>query len=384
MKQLSFLVVIAAILFPLMLTGFQCGSAEATSAKLYIQRQDWENAEKALAKEVDSNPKNAEAWYLLGDVRRQKGDISGMMTAFNSSVQAGPEFADKIRLTRLSVWGNSFNLGVALYNKSLTVPQDTASFLRNKAVESYQKAVLVIPDSASTYVNLALTYRAERDYENEIRYLKMALERRKSPETSISLINAYIRKATDAKNAGKTAEASEYFGNAIAALTEGRASDPENQELLTSLIEIYIEADRAKEAVPLMREALGKNPDNKILQNNLGLLLLQTDEFEEAIQHFDRAVAVDSLYEDALWNGAIAYMRYGEKLKKDLDSQGQEKTDKSYVNRFKVAVGRIEKLVAAKPDEPKYWDGLATAYANAGMGKKAQDAFQKADALRKK
>ena len=49
-----FVLLISVISF----TGFQCSSAELTSAKLYMQRSDWESAERSLAKETEKNPNN--------------------------------------------------------------------------------------------------------------------------------------------------------------------------------------------------------------------------------------------------------------------------------------------------------------------------------------
>ena len=80
MKQPTVLILIMLFLSALSFTGFQCGSAESTSAKLYIQRGDLEAAEASLKKEVDKNPANAEAWWLLGHTR-----VDRKSTRLNSS-----------------------------------------------------------------------------------------------------------------------------------------------------------------------------------------------------------------------------------------------------------------------------------------------------------
>jgi hypothetical protein len=41
-------------------TGFQCGSAETTSAKLYMNQKQWDKAEASLVKELAKNDKNEE------------------------------------------------------------------------------------------------------------------------------------------------------------------------------------------------------------------------------------------------------------------------------------------------------------------------------------
>lgn len=389
MKQSSLLIVIISLMIiSFTLTGFQCGSPALTSAKLYIKNADWANAEKSLLAEVEKNPSNAEAWYYLGDVRRQTGNFEGMVSAFDKSTAASNEFAKVISDTKMSIWGNSINGAVNMYNKSINASKDSASGLRQNAISLYKRAILVVPDSALPYRNLAIAYRLEGDYDNEIASLKKSLTLKKDFDVSVDLIDAYKRKARAAKDANNTSEANINYSNAIDVLIEAEKNDPNNQAILGEIINTYIEAERAKDALPFLRKAVEKDPKNKIFQNNLGLLLMQTEEFEEATQCFEAAIAIDDTYEDGLWNGTVAYLKYGEKMKKAAeaaaDPKNKEKSiDKSYLEKFKSATKLALKLTAVKKDEPKYWDGLATAYANAGMGKDAQKAFEQADALRK-
>ena len=387
MKQSSLLfLVLSSLIVSFILTGFQCGSPALTSAKLYKSRGEWENAEKALMTEVEKNPANAEAWYELGFARMQRANFEGMEAAFNQSLKVSNAFAKDININRLNIWSTSTNYAVKLFNESISAPKDSASLLRKKAIENYQRAIMVVPDSAQPYQNIAIAYRVDGDADNEILYLTKALERKSDPDVSLDLIRAYIRKAESAKSSNNETEANSYFSKAIDAINSARVSDPDNQALLGELINLYIETGRAKEAVPSLREAVKKDPKNKVYQNDLGLLLMQTEEYDEAIQHFEAAIATDEMYEDGLWNGAVAYMKYGEKMKKAAEAAADPKKkdkaiDRSYVEKFKTGAKLIEKLVTVNNNEAKYWDGLGRAYANAGMGKEARDAFAKADAL---
>ncbi len=365
-----------------MLTGFQCGSPALTSAKLYIKDQDWPNAEKALITELQKNPANAEAWYTLGDVRLKLGNYSGMVDAYNKSLAIGPEFAKQIDNQKKYVWSNFVNGAVQLYKRIPDAPKDSVSILRHEAIANYDTAIVVFPDSTISYYNKSIALREEGKYDEEMMTLKAALDKKKDPELYASLINAYIHKAESAKASNNAEEAAKTYNDAISTLNEARALQPDNSELLSALINVYIESDRAKDALPLIREAVAKDPKNKTFQNDLGLLLMQTNEFEEAVQHFEAAIASDENYEDGLWNGAVAYMKWGDKIKKD--GGGADADPKTYVPKFKSAVKLAEKLVGIKKDVAKYWEGLATAYANANMKDEAQKAFQQAEALQKK
>jgi tetratricopeptide (TPR) repeat protein len=387
MKKSFIMVSLYCVILGFIFTGFQCGSAELTSAKLYIQRKDWANAEQSLLKEVQKHPENAEAWYMLGDIQREMGNQKGMLESFDNSLKYSKEFEAEIVKRKLFVWQSAVNAGVSYYNKSINASPDSAIMLRNKSADAYKIAILVQPDSILAYENMAIAQMALGNIDEQLYYLKEILKRKYDPATSITLINVYIKKAEDAKAAGSNEQAAAHYAEAISAIIKARTSDPDNAELLKALIDVHIAAGRAEEAMPFMIEAIQKDPSNKVLRNNYGLLLMKSDQIEKSIEQFNAAIATDSTYEDGVWNGAVAYLRWGEIMKakatEEVEANKNKEIDKRYVEKFKTATRLIEKLVSIKPAEPKYWDGLATAYVNAGMSKQAQKAFEKADQLRK-
>ena len=105
------MIIVSALSLTLM--GFQCSSAEMTSAKLYIQRKEYQNAEAQLQKEVAKNPKNEEAWYLMGQIRAELKNYTGMKDAFVEASKAGSKFKKEIDAQTIATWGRLFNQGVA-------------------------------------------------------------------------------------------------------------------------------------------------------------------------------------------------------------------------------------------------------------------------------
>ena len=202
MKKYLLLTALTIVCSSIAFMGFQCGSAETTSAKLYIQRKDFASAEKSLIKEVEKNPSNAEAWYMLGDVRRELGDIKGMMAAFDASLKINNECQKRISDAKLNIWGTRINLGVGKYNASKSVSGDSAKMFLTSAVSAYNDALMVNPDSAITYQNLAVAHIALGNTDSSIVYLKASLARKSDPQFWTFLINAYVTKAEEAKTAG--------------------------------------------------------------------------------------------------------------------------------------------------------------------------------------
>ncbi len=91
--------ILGLILFSVMLVFFiGCASEELTSAKLYIQQEDWDNAETYLVKALAAEPENPEIPYMLGDyIYGRKKDWGKMNEMFEKALSLG---ADKTILQR--------------------------------------------------------------------------------------------------------------------------------------------------------------------------------------------------------------------------------------------------------------------------------------------
>ncbi|MGV6802774.1 MAG: tetratricopeptide repeat protein [Ruegeria sp.] len=80
-----------------------------------------------------------------------------------------------------------------------------------------------------------------------------------------------------------------------AALTEGMTP-----EILTSIGTANLGLRRLGQAEPLLRQAVEDDPDWPTAWNNLGVLLMETGEYPEAAQVFQRAYALDNGESDAI------------------------------------------------------------------------------------
>ncbi|HLF13542.1 MAG TPA: tetratricopeptide repeat protein [Bacteroidota bacterium] len=400
MKTTSFITVVALALIYLMVTGFQCGSAESTSAKLYVKNKDWSAAELALVKEVENNPANAEAWQLLGHVRLQKGeksledknyaqvrtDFENMVYAYNKSLDAAPDFQQQIQTEKLYAWQKALNAGVELFNKSIKAPEAEAKSIRGHAVEMYDVAIHIIPDSLLPYKNASIALQADGLADRQLPYLQKARKISADPEITTLLIQLYMDRGDGMKAAGDNAGAAENYTLALGELQEARKASPGNTDLLNAMIDLYIKVERAPEAIPLMEEGLKNDPHNRDYHYNLGVLLMQSGKLPEAIGHFDAALEVDPKYDFALQNAGSANLKIADEMKRAAprDESRTAVSKKEYVEYFKKAASYFERLTAVRPDDPNAWDFYGSACANAGLLKEAEAAIKKADELRKK
>ena len=188
MKLLLQLGIIAVVLAAIATTGFECASSEMTSAKLYIQRKEYDNAKKQLEKEVEKNPKNEEAYYLLGkEVQYVQGDYRGMKESFDKALAIAPTHKNEIQLLTLSAWGKLYNQGVDEINRAI----DTSAYLE-KAIATFSTAVAVLPESLLTRRTLGLAYLRNDDMPNAIAQFAIAFEQGKDTLSAKLLGKIYI------------------------------------------------------------------------------------------------------------------------------------------------------------------------------------------------
>ena len=105
--------------------------------------------------------------------------------------------------------------------------------------------------------------------------------------------------------------------------------------------------------------------------------MLNSKDYPEAEKQFLKAVAIDSNYTNAIYNLAVTYVRWGTKMREDMEASGN--VNDSYKEKFSAAIPYLEKYLTVSPKESLIWELLGKVYANLGMEQKSMDAFKKAD-----
>ena len=403
MKRYSpvLVIVLAALVFTI--TGFQCGSAELTSAKLYVQQKNWAKAEESCLKELAKNDKNEEAWYILGQVRYETKKYPAALEAFNRASGISDAHKADIGKYRLVMWQSAFNDGVRYYNAG----RDTASYYA-KALESFNSAIAAQPDSAMSYYVAGRTALAMKDMNTAVGYFENALTKNpKYVDAASALGEVHYIVGVDKVNAKDEAGANQEFVKATAAFETAYKLAPENSTTITALIEVYERTKNPGKALSITREAVAKDPGNKTYRYALGVFLLKQAEllsaggaydsaavkYTEGIDQFKKALEIDPDYADATYNCGVAYLNWGVSLKTQLDkkaeaskkgySAGDPKAEQVYKDRFKLALPYLEKASESRADDVALWQQLGRLYTLMNMPEKSKAAFAKLDALLK-
>lgn len=386
--QHSKLLIVFSFIIVMIFSGFQCSSTELTSAKLYIDQENFDKALDMLQKDVEKNPKSDEGYFLMGYVYGELGDFEKMMTSFDKSLSISNKFSAEISNHKLSHWSKTFNRGVSNFQRGNdTENADSITIFYDRAIKFFEDAALLEPDSADNYRNLAFVYLSANRNEEAIDPLKKLIDTDKSEDGYQYLGNVYYtigaNKYIDFKNNGNTQDSIDavaYYNDAIEVLEEGRKLYPENKDILVALSESYVGANKIDVAMDAFKASVEQDPNNENFRYNYGVLLLNANRFEEAEEQFKKALEIDPNYENAIYNLGVTYVKWGTKMNEEAETQGVISED--YKEKYKLALPYLEKVVELDATNSQMWEILGKVYSVLDMKEKAANAFDKADQYR--
>lgn len=366
----------------MLLSGYQCASTEITSGKLYIQQKNWDKAIEVLHKEVEKNPKSDEGYYLLGYAYAEKGNFTEMMNAFNKSLSISNKFKQEISDMRKSYWVTSFNRGVNFFQQgNKTNDPDSITIYYDRAINEFNLASMIEPDSAETYKTLAVVYLSKGDNESAIPPLRKIIEMEDAVDGYRFLGEIYYVKGLNLKNQGNETEAKENFEKALEILKKGNQLYPDDQEMSLALSNTLINLGRPEDAVSLFKKAVEDNPNDKYNRYNYGVVLLSVEDYDNAEKQFLAALELDPEYSNAIFNLGVTYLRWGTYINKKAEEEGKMSSD--YLQKYQAALPYLEKAVESETSDANIWETLGRVYSVLGMQDDAAKAFSKADELRK-
>ncbi len=456
MKRRWVLLPVGTLLSFLVLQGFQCASGEFTGAKMRIQQRNFKEAIPLLEKEVQSNPANEEAWYLLGATKGEIGDYAGMNTAFAQALKISNVHEKEIHDIRYNKWGLHINSGVSYLERASA---DSAQYYE-MSISEFQKSIQARPDTGLTYRYLGYAYNNKGELENALQAYRKAWEMGDEAEAAKRAGLIYIRRGQDLKNTFESQNAEKIkawknldkvrrnmnrsdlvsmlgepetkkrgprgtkkedwtyrrynllvsidgdkvvskkidppynpnidstsykaavgeFMKAVEVLENARTKDPKDNEIISFLMQAYIDAERINEAISIFQIQVQNDPTNKQNHYVLGVLYRSAGKFNEAILAFQEALKIDPSFSDAVYDIGATYYNWGVDIIREAEEKGEE--TKAFLEKFEKALPYMEKVSEQKKDDPQIWDTLGTIYARLGKTDKATKAFETSDRLR--
>jgi tetratricopeptide (TPR) repeat protein len=386
--QRSKIIVITALFLGIIFTGFQCASTELTSAKLYIQQKNYDKALEVLKKDVEKNPQSDEGYMLMGDIYGEKGQYDLMVSSYNKSLAISKTYEKDITNKRVHYWVTLTQSGASYFKRvSTNKNSDSIKVNLDKAANSFESAVMVLPDSAYTYYLLALVYMSQQQFDKAIPPLEKYVTLGKTADGYVYLGSIYYDKGnrlkdtySKSKNVQDSVSYMEDFNKAISVLEEGRTKYPNDSKILGTLSSAYVGANKLSVAIDAFKSLAESDPKKENLYN-YGVVLLGAEKFEDAVTQFKKALDLDPKYQNAIYNIAVSYVKWGTEISKEAEAKG-DKGD-SYKDKYRQAIPYLENYTQIDGNDSKVWDLLGKVYGIVGMLDKAKDAYSKVDQLRK-
>jgi tetratricopeptide (TPR) repeat protein len=278
------------------------------TARKHQRAGNLRQAEEVLRARLKSDPQDARAWHLLGDIAEDDGRGQEAIAAFRQVIGLQPNVAEgHCRLGNLLAGQGRKEEAIGCLRRALELAPDHIEAHINlgitlgrlgrvaEAVSVLEKAVRLRPDYARAHNNLCAAYLQNRQPQEALGSADRALQlQAQYPEAHYNRGNAQVA-------LGRYDEAAACFRQAL-------ALRPNYAEAYLTLGSALTELDRPDEAVPFLQQATRLTPDAPVAHNCLGLALADLGRFDEAVASYQEALRLQPQSADFHSNLGSAYM----------------------------------------------------------------------------
>jgi len=337
-----------------------------------------EEALKTINEAIDPSGENAEktlewprTWEVRGEVYQsvyQSEDEEVKALADDPLTEALRSYKKALELDDKGRFNNSLKVKLTLLSNDLT-NQAVDAFNEedyNKALRSFEQIldiqeVEVIkadnPDMVDTAIifNAGLAAYNAENYDKAIDYYSEAAKHGyNGARTYILIANSYQLK-TDTLGA-------------LEALKEGFEKYPDDNDVLTSMIQIYLDLEKTEEAMKYLDMAIQKDPQNATFYFAQGTLYERLEDVESAIDSYKEAIETDNEFFNAYFNLGALYYNEGVQQIEVANSIPTSENEryaaelKKADEWFEKALPYMEKCHELKPDDNLSMESLKNLY----------------------
>jgi tetratricopeptide (TPR) repeat protein len=296
----------------------------------HFNNGNYTTAEQLLKQVIALKPEKIDAYYFLGNtyIKLEKLDLAEEY--FLKALELQPDHqASIIALIDLYDKTNQPMKRIPLMERIAEETQDAETWFaignlynqmdnKEKAKESYRKALAIDPEFSGANVNLSIILFDEGNYNEAIPYLEKAFE--EAPD------NTFIgtRLATAYQKSGRIQEAIDKYENLL-------STDPNNIQAYLNLISIYRNVNDNAKAIEKINALKKIDPNNPYAYLNLAAIYLEQGKLNEAETNANITISKDhTLYQPYVILSAVYQSRGTESYNKyiDLDRQASRAVGK--------------------------------------------------------
>ena len=281
-----------------------------------------------------------------------------------------PRYAEQLKVLYTQMYGQFYNAGAYYYgNEDYSKAYDLFKMFIDTADKLYMLQVMP-KDTVNVPVaayNMALCGMQLEDYAKVLTHVDMALANEQMAPA------AFRYKTVACIELGDTASWLELC-------KEGTARFPEDAYFSQSLIQYYDSRGESDKLNALADDLIAADPNNPLFVYLKGYIPHQKEDYDSAIEWYNKTLEVDPDYSNALSNLARCYLQKAylysvEQSSTKLNDKKKIAKDKEILNGYyNQALPLLEKLRVNCPDKTDLWlTNLINCYYNLNMSDKVKE-----------
>lgn len=259
-----------------------------TEAKISMNRDDLQKAQKELALVLETQPDNVEACYLEGYIHFKQETWNKMNDSFKKVKQLDPEY-EKENIANMSLKAFGVLRGTGINEKFNAAVQivsadpEKAEKLFKLALSDLELADDIKNDDFITkyiigmiHLQLGEKDKAEELFLEALKYGDFAVDGGNYVSAYINLSNIYTER--------------NELDKAFETLTKILEFDPTNNDALLQTAKYYESKEEYDKALPMYEKMLESDPENVDILFNQGIMYKKIGKIDEAIANFEKIV----------------------------------------------------------------------------------------------
>jgi tetratricopeptide (TPR) repeat protein len=300
--------------------------------EMLVDQKRWDEAIANYRQAIALNPDSFESYHSLGKTWADRGECDRAIACYRKSLELNPNYARAyLGLGNVFVQKREFDAAIECYRQTLAINQNSywahyylgEAFAHKKlwqeAVSAYRKAIEINPDIPWFYCNLGIALTCEKSWDEAVAAFLHAIQlepslrginqrlgyvlRKRSESGLDSTIETYCQ-AIEVLASGKIyhkllgieLDGSQFFinlGNSLAKQKQLEGAivfysmalqiEPNAAEVAAQLKEVRAKQQELYAQIATYRHQIAIDPSNSKPYNDLGNILPQLGELEEAI-----------------------------------------------------------------------------------------------------
>jgi tetratricopeptide (TPR) repeat protein len=282
------------------LIGAQGGNGQVAGAGDPEKRRNLRSSGIRVVSEAltDNNQaSNGAAWYFLGRLYLDGGDLAGADSAFTKASELAPQCAEDIRSWRQRAW--------------LVLMNPASEYVRQEKNDSalalLRMAATISRDFPQGFYNMGVIYANGNAPDSAAKYFRLSLER-----AAVDPARFTNDRNSAAYNLSAILQSQGKHEEAITQLRQYLAWVPSDAEAKRALAASLRATGKTDEATALDKEALQTMAASGDLTSNdvmtMGINAFNDKKYEEAAQQFAKVLESEPWNRDARYNLANAYL----------------------------------------------------------------------------